>query len=58
MNMLSVCSIINKKNSIVYGKMGLRDMCIIEKIYESASKSGEVIYLKDVPEIFDLKRWR
>lgn len=51
-------NIIQNTTSIVSGNMGLRDMRIIDKIYKSVNNNGEVIYLKDVPEILDLKRWR
>tara|TARA_R110002096_G_scaffold402_3_gene2531 strand:- start:679 stop:846 length:168 start_codon:yes stop_codon:yes gene_type:complete len=52
----SALNIIQNTTSIVSGNMELRDMFIIDKIYESANNNGEIIYLKDIHEIIDLKR--
>lgn len=48
-------NIIQDTPTIVPGEMGLRDNYIISKIYESASKNGEVVHLDDIPKILDLR---
>jgi len=49
-------NILQDTASIVPGEMGLRDNYIIEKIYESASKNGEVVSLTDIPKVLDLRK--
>jgi len=49
-------NLINNTNTIVPGEMGLRDLYLIEKIYESASNNAQTIQLVDIPNILDLRK--
>jgi predicted dehydrogenase len=49
-------NILNDTKSIVPGEMGLRDMYIIEKIYESANASSKEVFLDEIPNILDLRK--
>lgn len=51
-------NILNDTKSIVSGEMGLRDMYIIEKIYESARTDGKQVLLDEIPNILDLRKRR
>ncbi|MDX6746625.1 Gfo/Idh/MocA family oxidoreductase [Polaribacter sp. PL03] len=51
-------NILNDTKSIVSGEMGLRDMYIIEKIYESARTDGKQVLLDEIPNILDLRKIR
>ena len=44
-------SVLYDEPLLVPGEMGLRDMIIIEKIYQSAYNGGEEIILEDLPQI-------
>lgn len=48
-------NILNNTETLVPGKMGLRDNYIIEKIYESVQKNGEEVFLTEIPKILDLR---
>ncbi|WP_166384276.1 MULTISPECIES: Gfo/Idh/MocA family protein [unclassified Polaribacter] len=48
-------NILNDTESIVSGEMGLRDLYIIEKIYESARADGKQVLLDEIPNILDLR---
>jgi predicted dehydrogenase len=49
-------NILNDTKSIVSGEMGLRDMYIIEKIYESANANSKEVFLDKIPNILDLRK--
>lgn len=49
-------NVLQNTASLVPGEMGLRDNYIIEKIYESADKNGEEVYLNDIPKSLDLRK--
>ncbi len=49
-------NIINGTKSIVPGEMGLRDLYLIEKIYESASNNSELLELNNIPNVLDLRK--
>lgn len=49
-------NILNDTKSIVPGEMGLRDMYIIEKIYESANADSKEVFLDEIPNILDLRK--
>lgn len=49
-------NVLNDIKSIVPGEMGLRDMYIIEKIYESANANAKKVYLDKIPNILDLRK--
>ena len=48
-------NILNDSQSIVPGEMGLRDLYIIEKIYESSSNNSKPVLLDKIPNILDLR---
>ena len=49
-------NILNDTKSIVPGEMGLRDMYIIEKIYESANMNSKEVLLDEIHNILDLRK--
>jgi predicted dehydrogenase len=49
-------NILNDTKSIVPGEMGLRDLYIIEKIYESANANSKEVFLDEIPNILDLRK--
>ncbi|WP_282086300.1 Gfo/Idh/MocA family protein [Aquimarina algiphila] len=49
-------NIIDDTKSSVPGEMGLRDLYLIEKIYESASNNSKPMELDDIPNILDLRK--
>ena len=48
--------VIENRDSLVPGEMGMRDNYLIEKIYESAANGGEVVTLEDIPKVLDLRK--
>jgi len=48
-------NILQNTNTLVPGEMGLRDYMIIDKIYQSANNNSEVISLKGLPNILDIR---
>ena len=49
-------NIINDTPSIVSGEMGLRDLYLIEKIYESAANNAKPVLLDKIPNVLDLRK--
>lgn len=49
-------NILEDTESIVPGEMGMRDNYLIEKIYESASKGGQIVSLEAIPKVLDLRK--